>query len=191
MKNLVTINLNAFSLGIQDDKLLPYQPKQNTETTTIRPKNPYFPNENPDSIYDPWEDEEYTTQECKLNKYKNHRILFKLCLILILLMLRIQLIVDKKSIGWCLNDQKQDQNEGSRVLPGEFDSLQCLQTCQRIQKSAMSHGIRITGCEHNSYSHTCQYHTMTVSGGSGSKGYNCWIFNTGKHKIWNATRYSM
>ena len=69
MKNLVTINLNAFSLGIQDDKLLPYQPKQNTETTTIRPKNPYFPDENPDSIYDPWEDKEYTTQECKLTKY--------------------------------------------------------------------------------------------------------------------------
>ena len=68
-KNLVTINLNALSLVIQDDNILPYQPELNTETTTLTPKNPYFPNENPDSIYDPWEDEEYTTLECKLTKY--------------------------------------------------------------------------------------------------------------------------
>ena len=102
-------------------------------------------------------------------------------------MLIIPSILDKKSIGWCLNDHKIDLNEGSRVLPGEFESLQCLQTCQRIQKSAMSHGIRIKGCEHNSYSHACQYHTKTVSGGSGSKGYNCWIFNIGNCQIRIAT----
>ena len=72
MKNLVTINLNAFSSVIRDDNIIPYQPELNTETTTLRPKNPYFPNENPDSIYDPWEDEvpwEDATQECKLIKY--------------------------------------------------------------------------------------------------------------------------
>ena len=59
---------NAISLGSPDDNTLPYLPV----TTTMRPKNPYFPNDNPDSIYDPWDDEvpwEDATQECKLIKY--------------------------------------------------------------------------------------------------------------------------
>ena len=59
---------NAISLGSQDDNTLLHL----SGTTTLRPKNPYFPNDNSDSSYDPWKDEvpwEDATQECKLIKY--------------------------------------------------------------------------------------------------------------------------
>lgn len=94
-------------------------------------------------------------------------------------------MIEAKSVGWCLNEKQTDQNEGSRVLPGQFESIQCLKTCQDIKEKSMLYGIRITGCEHSSYSNTCQYHTKPVSGGSGNNGYTCWTFDDGNYKIIN------
>ena len=94
-------------------------------------------------------------------------------------------LIGAKSVGWCLNDKQMDQDEGSRVLPGRFESSQCLKTCQDIKEKSILYEIRITGCEHNSYSYSCQYHTKPVSGGSGSKGYTCWTFEAGQYKISN------
>ena len=88
--------------------------------------------------------------------------------------------LDTKAVGWCLNEKKMDQNEGSQVLNGKFEEIQCLRTCLDIQQKSIHQRMQITGCEHNTYSRSCQFHTRSVSGGSGTKGYTCWTLNSGK-----------
>ena len=75
--------------------------------------------------------------------------------------------LDAKAVGWYLNEKKMDQNEGSRVLHGKFEEIQCLRICLDIQQKSVLQRMEVTGCEHNTYSHSCQYHTRSVSGGSG------------------------
>ena len=87
--------------------------------------------------------------------------------------------LDVETVGWCMNENKMDQNEGSRVL-GRFQKTKCLRNCQNMAKSSISYGIKITGCEHNQYNHVCQMHTEAVSSGSGVNGYTCWVFKSGK-----------
>ena len=72
-------------------------------------------------------------------------------------------------MGFCLDENNMDQNNGVRTLPGVSSEEECLQKC-RAQAGAK-------GCEYysNINAHrTCAYHTEAISSGSGDADYVCW-----------------
>ena len=71
-------------------------------------------------------------------------------------------------MGWCLNKNGSDQQEGFSMFPNPLEEIDCLEACNTMRKH-----FKVTGCEHNFYG-ACTYHTMPISGGSGHEGYSCW-----------------
>ena len=75
--------------------------------------------------------------------------------------------------GWCVDENGEDQNEGTITIPGHFSSPRsCFNACIH-----QTHGLKITGCEYHIHG-GCGYHTNFVSGGSGAKDYTCWTMNS-------------
>ena len=64
-------------------------------------------------------------------------------------------------MGYCLDENNMDQNNGVRTLPGVSSEEECLQNC-RAQAEAR-------GCEYycdTDVHCTCAYHTEAISSGS-------------------------
>ena len=77
--------------------------------------------------------------------------------------------------GWCENENGEDQNTGSKTftpLPNSFTSIECLEKCLNQ--------TNVKGCEYDTITNGCAYHTMPVSSGSGDNRYYCWLLNNGK-----------
>ena len=73
-----------------------------------------------------------------------------------------------RSRGWCLDQNRNDQNHGVVIISGFFASEDCLQACMDQEN------VKVTGCEWNN-SGKCAYHTKPILSGGGSHDYTCWI----------------
>ena len=65
-----------------------------------------------------------------------------------------------------------DQNSGTNSIPGTWSEDDCYNECLK-QTGA-------TGCEWD-IGGSCFVHTLSVSDGSGTVGFVCWILAPGKH----------